>query len=51
MKIVLDTNVLIFDIYSSGPPGNILQALCKWNLQLCMSLEILEEYLNKYSIE
>ena len=46
MKIVLDTNVLISGIYFSGPPGRILAAWRSRKLQLCVSLEILEEYLN-----
>ncbi len=46
MKIVLDTNVLISGIYFSGPPGRILAAWNSRKLQLCVSLEILEEYLN-----
>ena len=46
MKIVLDTNVLISGIYFSGPPGRILEAWCSRKLQLAVSIEILEEYLN-----
>ena len=46
MKIVLDTNVLISGIYFSGSPGRIVEALSSRKLQLCVSLEILEEYLN-----
>jgi len=46
MKIVLDTNVLISGIYFSGPPGRILAAWRSRKLRLCVSLEILEEYLN-----
>jgi len=46
MRIVLDTNVLISGIYFSGPPGKILEAWHSRKLQLCVSLEILEEYLN-----
>ena len=46
MKIVLDTNVLISGIYFSGQPGRILAAWHSRKLQLCVSLEILEEYLN-----
>ena len=46
MKIVLDTNVLISGIYFSGLPGKILQAWRLRKLQLCVSIEILEEYLN-----
>jgi putative PIN family toxin of toxin-antitoxin system len=45
-KIVLDTNVLISGIFFSGPPGKILQAWRSRKFQLCVSLEILEEYLN-----
>jgi putative PIN family toxin of toxin-antitoxin system len=46
MKIVLDTNVLISGIYFSVPPSRILSAWRSRKLQLCVSLEILEEYLN-----
>jgi putative PIN family toxin of toxin-antitoxin system len=46
MKIVLDTNVLISGIFFSGPPGTILHAWHAGKLQLCVSVEILEEYLN-----
>ena len=46
MKIVLDTNVLISGIYFSGPPGRILAAWRSRKLQLAVSIEILEEYLN-----
>lgn len=46
MRIVLDTNVLISGIYFSGPPGRILAAWHSGKLQLAVSIEILEEYLN-----
>jgi putative PIN family toxin of toxin-antitoxin system len=46
MRIVLDTNVLISGIYFSGPPGRILAAWRSGTLQLAVSIEILEEYLN-----
>lgn len=46
MRIVLDTNVLISGIYFSGLPGKILQAWRSQKLQLAVSTEILEEYLN-----
>ena len=46
MRIVLDTNVLISGIYFSGTPGKILQAWRSRKLQLVVSIEILEEYLN-----
>ena len=46
MKIVLDTNVLISGIYFSGPHGRILAAWRSGKLQLAVSIEILEEYLN-----
>jgi len=46
MRIVLDTNVLISGIYFSGLPGKILQAWRAQKLQLAVSTEILEEYLN-----
>jgi putative PIN family toxin of toxin-antitoxin system len=46
MRIVLDTNVLISGIYFGGLPSGILQAWYSQKFQLCVSLEILEEYLN-----
>jgi putative PIN family toxin of toxin-antitoxin system len=46
MKIVLDTNVLISGIFFSGPPSTILHAWHSRKLQLCVSVDILEEYLN-----
>ncbi len=46
MRIVLDTNVLISGIYFSGYPAKILQAWRSQNIQLVISVEILEEYLN-----
>ena len=46
MRNVLDTNVLISGIYFSGPPGRILAAWRSGTLQLAVSIEILEEYLN-----
>jgi putative PIN family toxin of toxin-antitoxin system len=46
MRIVLDTNVLISGIFFSGLPGKILQAWHARKLQLLLSIEILEEYLN-----
>jgi putative PIN family toxin of toxin-antitoxin system len=46
MKIVLDTNVLISGIFFSGPPSTILHAWHSRKLQLCVSEEILEEYLD-----
>ncbi|MET0064242.1 MAG: putative toxin-antitoxin system toxin component, PIN family [Candidatus Thiodiazotropha endolucinida] len=46
MRVVLDTNVLISGIYFSGLPGEILQAWYAKKFQLCVSQEILEEYLN-----
>ena len=46
MRIVLDTNVLISGIYFSSLPGKILQAWRAQKLQLAVSTEILEEYLN-----
>jgi putative PIN family toxin of toxin-antitoxin system len=46
MKIVLDTNVLISGIFFSGPPSTILHAWHSRKRQLCVSVDILEEYLN-----
>ncbi len=46
MKVVLDTNVLMSGIFFSGLPGRILQAWRSRKLQLAVSVEVLEEYLN-----
>ncbi len=44
MKVVIDTNVLVSGAFFSGPPYEILLACATGNLQLVLSLEILEEY-------
>ena len=44
MKIVLDTNVFISGIFFTGPPYQILRAWQKQDLQIVISLEILDEY-------
>jgi len=46
MKVVLDTNVLMSGIFFGGPPGRILQAWRSRKLQLAVSVDVLEEYLN-----
>ncbi len=46
MKVVLDTNVLISGIFFGGLPGKILQAWQSKKIQLSLSIEIIEEYLN-----
>ena len=44
MKIVLDTNVFVSGVFFTGPPYQILSAWRKQNLQIIISLEILDEY-------
>jgi putative PIN family toxin of toxin-antitoxin system len=46
MKVVLDTNVLISGIYFGGLPGKILEAWYARQIQLLVSPEIIQEYLN-----
>ena len=45
MKIVLDTNVLISGIFWQGVPSEILKAWSAGKMTLCISPEILDEYL------
>jgi predicted nucleic acid-binding protein len=44
VKVVLDTNVLIYGIFFSGPPSEILTAWARGQFDIVVSLEILEEY-------
>ena len=44
MKIVLDTNVMISEIFFSGPPYQILKAWQNQKFQIVISLDILDEY-------
>ena len=44
MKIVLDTNVFISGVFFSGPPYQILRAWKNHELQIVISLDILDEY-------
>lgn len=44
MRIVVDTNVFVSGIFFGGPPGAILEAWQKGQIQLVVSLEILTEY-------
>lgn len=44
MKVVLDTNVFVSGVFFSGPPYRILQAWRNGDLQIVLSLEILDEY-------
>ena len=44
MKIILDTNVFVSGVFFSGPPFQILQAWRNGEIQMVISLEILEEY-------
>jgi len=44
VKVVLDTNVFISGIFFTGPPYQILRAWHEARLHLCVSAEILQEY-------
>ena len=44
MKVVIDTNVFISGVFFSGPPYQILKAWRNGDLQIVLSLEILDEY-------
>jgi len=44
VKVVLDTNVFVSGVFFSGPPYRILQAWRNGDLQIVLSLEILDEY-------
>lgn len=44
MKVVIDTNVFISGVFFSGPPYQILKAWQNRDLQIVISLEILDEY-------
>lgn len=44
MKVVLDTNVLLSGIFFGGPPGWILSAWKRGELDLVVSADIFEEY-------
>lgn len=45
MRVVVDTNVLISGIFWRGKPGRILEALAAGLFTLCVSVPILDEYL------
>lgn len=44
MKIILDTNVFISGVFSTGPPYQILKAWRDGKVQLVISQEMLDEY-------
>jgi len=44
VKIVIDTNVFVSGVFFSGPPFQILRAWKDQELQIVVSLEILDEY-------
>jgi putative PIN family toxin of toxin-antitoxin system len=44
MKIVLDTNVFLSGVYFGGVPGRILEAWRDHQVELLLSVAILEEY-------
>ena len=45
MKVILDTNVFISAVFFGGVPGKILKAWHKGEVQLLLSPEIFEEYI------
>jgi putative PIN family toxin of toxin-antitoxin system len=44
MKVVVDTNVLIFGVFFGGAPARVLEAWRDQKIELVVSPEILEEY-------
>ena len=44
MKVMLDTNVLVYGIFFSGPAAEILRAWSESKFKLVLSPEILDEY-------
>ncbi len=46
MRIVLDTNVVMSGIFFGGPPGRILAAWQRGEIELSASPEIVEEYVS-----
>jgi putative PIN family toxin of toxin-antitoxin system len=44
VRIVLDTNVFVSGVFFSGPPYQILRAWKNQEIQIVISLEILDEY-------
>jgi putative PIN family toxin of toxin-antitoxin system len=45
LKVVVDTNVLISGIFFSGAPSEILRAWRSGKLQICITPEIIDEYM------
>ena len=43
MRIVLDTNVIIFGLLSKGPPGALFYAIQNGKYELCLTQQILNE--------
>ena len=46
MRIVLDTNVFISGIFFTGPPHRIIRAWRDGRVRLCVSTDILREYVD-----
>lgn len=46
MKIVLDTNVFMSGIFWSGPPSDVLDLWQQGKITLCITPDILEEYIS-----
>jgi len=44
VRVVLDTNVFISGVFFTGPPHKILRAWRNGTLRLCVSAEIVDEY-------
>lgn len=45
MKIVLDTNVFVSGIFWGGPPSDVLDLWQQGKITLCITPDILEEYI------
>jgi putative PIN family toxin of toxin-antitoxin system len=45
LKVVIDTNVLISGIFWKGPPAEILKAWQSNRFNICLTLDIISEYI------
>ena len=45
MRIVVDTNVIIFGVFFGGAPGEVLKAIVSNKVTACASKQIVEEYI------
>ena len=46
MRVVLDTNILVFGIFFGGPPGAVLDAWADAKFELVLTPTIFDEYLS-----